>query len=310
LGRLIRSLIPVGLLVLCSHSWAAADEPFFRITIQDPPAEILAEPEFAGAAREIEAQWAAWAGSVAAGVGLDEPAPVRIYLFGSQRFARLARGGVAEWGLGFATWPGGPIVLDLERLARDRKNLAELTRHELSHVYLGQRLGRAPPPRWFIEGIAQLQAGEWRVADRLVLVRAGTTGRLPELRDAGDFAGNARQAHVAYVASLWTVSRLGSELEGRGGLPALIDAAAEAGRFDLAFEEFTGLRPPQYAAESAAGLRMRYGWLAVLTDPPSLFGAMTLLFLLGAWMSRRRSRQRLLEMEAEELAIPSNPEDT
>jgi hypothetical protein len=294
---------------LLSVAAARADEPFFRVLLEDPPAEILAETQFAGAAREIEAQWGAWANAVGEGIGLPRPAPLRIYLFGSRRFALLARGSVAEWGLGYATWPGGPIVLDLERLARDQKNLAELVRHELSHVYLGQRLGRAPPPRWFIEGLAQLQAGEWRVADRLALVRAGATGRLPQLRDAGDFAGNAQQAHVAYVASLWTVSRLSADLSARGGLPVLIDKATESGRFDLAFEELTGRRPAQYAAESAAGLRMRYGWLALLSDPPSLFGVMTVLFLLGAWMSRRRTSRRLLEMEAEEGLSPSTPED-
>jgi hypothetical protein len=291
------------------RSAARADEPFFHILVADPPAEILAEPQFEGAAGEIAGQWSAWATAVRTGIGLTEPLPLRIYLFGSRRFALLARGSVAEWGLGYATWPAGPIVLDLERLARDQKNLAELVRHELSHVYLGQRLGRVPPPRWFIEGLAQLQAGEWRVADRLALLRAGATGRLPQLRDAGDFAGNAQQAHVAYVASLWTVSRLSADLSAAGGIPALIDKAAEIGRFDLAFEALTGRRPPQYAAESAAGLRMRYGWLALLGDPPSLFGIMTILFLLGTWMSRRRTSRRLVEMEAEEALSPSNQED-
>lgn len=257
----------------------------------------------------MQAKWEVWARPVVIGVGQTQPRPVRIFLLGAERFRRLARRTVPEWGVGYAGWPDGPIVLDIDRLTSDRKNLGELLRHELSHVYLGQRIAHAAPPRWFIEGIAQLQAGEWRVADSWSLVRAGATGALPELGDPDAFRRGSGEARLIYLASLLAVTQLEERLSDQGGLVALLDRAATVRRFDQAFADMTGERVDAFAASVGAGLRVRYGWLAMLSDPPSLFGVMTVLFLLGAFLRTRRARRRLREMEAEELRqdIPADP---
>ena len=67
--------------------------------------------------------------------------------------------------------PPGPIAIDAGRAARDPARFPRILRHEISHVYLGQRLDGNRPPTWFIEGVAQEQAGEWGLGDAIGLVQ-------------------------------------------------------------------------------------------------------------------------------------------
>ncbi len=251
---------------------------------------------------ELLSLWPSAARDVARGVGLGHPAPVEIVLLRSKTFRPWARGLIPEWGAGFANWPHGPIVLDMDAVLRGGAGLDRILRHELSHVYLGQRVGaRAGLPRWFVEGVAQAQSGEWRWGDRFALLRGSFTGRLPSLERIGrDFPRGGGAAGRAYALSLAAVLQLQNELEDRGGWRALVDATASDGHFDRAFRKLTGMTVHRFALDFDHRIQGRYGWIAALSQAASIFTLMTLLFLVGYGRTRWRRRRRLAEMEEEE----------
>lgn len=272
--------------------------------VDDPPAFIRAESGLDRVADRVAELWPEAARSVAAGVELREPAPVEVVLLSGDTFRGWARGLLPEWGVGYASWPAGPIAIDVDGVLRGKKTLDEVLRHEISHVYLGQRLEGVRPPRWFVEGVAQAQSGEWRFGDTLGLVQAASTGSLPPLARLGSsFPQGGRAADLAYRVSLQAVLDLDGRLADQGGWRALVSRSSETGRFDVAFEEMVGMRLVEYDAELVGKLRGRYGWIAAVASATTLFSAMTVVFLIGAARSWLRKRRRLREMEEEEARL-------
>lgn len=290
----------------------AQDDPTpVRLLVQDPPAAIRATPQVGRAAEEVARLWPDAARSVARQLHLPSPAPVEVVLADQRTFRQWSRGFLPEWGLGYASWPTGPIVIDVESTLNSEKTLGEVLRHEISHVYLGQRAPRAGWPRWFVEGVAQWQAGEWRFLDTLALIRAGTAGTLPRLDHIGqDFPAGGQPAQLAYLVSLRALLEIDERLAHRGGWVALVDATARTGRFDLAFRDLLGMSSALFARELGSELNVKFGWLAAVANVATLFTAMTLLFLLGVSRAYWRKSRRLAEMEREERALFSEPSDT
>lgn len=308
LGRALRSSF-LALLFACIPLLAPAPASAQLLALQrdmGPPwARVRAEEGLEGAIDQIESLWPALPEEIASGLGLLEPAPVEIVLLSGETFRSWSKGLLPEWGAGYARWPHGPIAIDVSAASRGPKQLPDLLRHELSHVYLGQRLGEASGvPRWFVEGVAQAQAAEWRWTDNFSLMRGSMFGRLPSLqRISARFPVGSGGAGQAYALSLAAVSRLQRQLENKGGWRALIDGTERSGRFDLAMQELTGLTVQSWTEEFDQEVGGRYRWLGVLGQLGSVFGLMTLLFLLGVGRAQWRKRRRLAEMEAEEAAV-------
>jgi len=257
-----------------------------------------------GAIDAVAALWPELPLEIASGLHLAEPAPVEIVLLSGDTFRAWSNGILPEWGVGFARWPTGPIAIDVSAASRGPKTIPEIVGHELSHVYLGQRVGHAGVPRWFLEGVAQAQAGEWRWSDTFSLMRASSFGRLPSLQRIADhFPAGSGGAGQAYALSLAAVSELDKELLSRGGWVALVDAAAQSGRFDMAFLELTGSTVQTWTEEFDRHMGGRYRWVGIFAQLSSIFGLMTLLFLVGLGRSQWRKRRRLAEMEAEESSL-------
>lgn len=272
-----------------------------RRFVESPPAVIFAEAHLGGAADEIARRWARAAPEIAADLRLESPRPVAVYLLSGRSFSRWSRGLLPEWGIGFANWPDGPIALDIDGITAGTKSLDVVLRHEISHVYLGQSLAGARPPTWFVEGVAQMQSGEWTLGDTFALVQVASVGALPTLSElAGRFPAGGHPAEMAYRLSLQAVQDLDERLRDRGGWVALVEATARTGRFDLAFEEVVGLRLPAFERELSDRLRGRYGWLAAIAGASTLFTLMSLLFVAGAMRAYWRKHRRLAEMEREE----------
>jgi hypothetical protein len=279
--------------------------------VDDPPAAIRATSKAGGAAREVARLWPAAARSVAQELRLTAPAVVEVVLADHRTFRRWSGGFLPEWGVGYASWPTGPIVIDVDSVLQGEKTLDEVLRHEISHVYLGQKAPHAGWPRWFVEGVAQWQAGEWRFLDTLSLVRAGTVGTLPRLDRIGqDFPAGGRPAQLAYLVSLRALLEIDERLSDAGGWGALVEAASSSGRFDLAFRELLGMSPADFAVELGNELDVKFGWLAAIANVATLFTAMTLLFLAGVGRAYWRKNRRLAEMEREEQALFNGPSDT
>lgn len=295
------------LALLLAAPAARAQDPYEVFPVQrelvDPPARLFGEAATVGSAERVVALWPELA-AVAAELGADNPPPVDIYLLRHERFRALTRHTLPEWGVGYCGWPGGPVVLDVEALSSGRKTLSEVLRHEMSHAWLGQRLGRMQVPRWFVEGVAQAQAGEWRFQDTVSLVAGASTGRLGGLEElSGSFPRTGGAAQHAYRMGLRAVGRLEADLAGQGGWPALVDEAARRGDFDAAFEALLGVPRTQWQRNFHADLQLRYGWLAALASAGSLFTLMSLVFLAAAARAYWRKRRRLEEMEREERGL-------
>ena len=274
-----------------------------------PPLQIRAEEGLGKMADGILALWPEIAPSIAKGLGLQAPRPVEIVLLSGKTFRPWARGLIPEWGAGFTNWPTGPIVLDADAVSGGSKSLPEILRHELSHAYLGQRVGRnAGLPRWFVEGVAQAQSGEWRWVDTFALVRGAAANDLPALeRIQFAFPSGGLAARQAYALSLSAVLNLQDRLREVGGWLALVDAVAQGERFDSAFLRLTGTTVHSFALSFDESLKSRYGWIAAVTQVASVFLLMTLLFLAGYARTVYRNRRRLAEMEEEENSTADGP---
>lgn len=309
MGRVIARFLLGLCLLLCLVPPAAAQDPTpLRHQLTDPPARIRAEASLQGAIDRVTATWPESAPRVAAGLGLTDPAPVDIVLLTDATFRRWSRGLIPEWGAGYASWPTGPIVLAVGRPGP--KTLEEVLRHELSHVYVGQRIARTGLPRWFVEGVAQRQSGEWRFLDTVSMVRTAGMGGMPSLAEIGGrFPASGPRASLAYQLSLYAITDLEGRLEAREPLRLMVDTIAARGSFEIAFRELFGMGSLDYSRQLHESMEVRYGWIFVVANATSLFTLGGLVLTLGAARAYRRKRSRMAEMEREEaLADAETPE--
>lgn len=296
------------LLLLLAQPALAQDPTPLRRVHPDPPLAIRAERGLDGIVDEILRLWPESSRDVAEGLSLDDPAPIEIVVLTSDTWKRWARGLLPEWGVGFANWPAGPIAIDAGRAVRDPVRFPRILKHEISHVYLGQRLNGHRPPTWFVEGVAQVQAGEWNFDDTIGLVQVASVSALPPLSLLhARFPTGGRAAELSYRVSRQAVGEIDRIGRDNGGWRAMLDPLASGASFGSALEQVTGLRPNEFEAAVESRLQIRYGWVAAIASATSLFGLMTILFVVGAFRARLRNRRRLREMEAEEALIDFDP---
>jgi len=224
------------------------------------------------------------------------PGLIRVELHDTAGFRARTGGWIQDWGVGVATndW----IAVDVTRVDAVGHTLAHVLMHELVHCLLSQGLrGVDDVPAWFHEGVAQNVAGEWKVRDAVSLV---LSGGVPDLRTLEDrFPSSAGWADRAYRTSLLAASRL-DEWYGPDVVPDLVLAARARGSFGAAFGVVTGDSPAEFAERFGEEIRLKYGWLFIVTRWPTLFVIMALVFLGGAALKRRRDLARMKAMPDEE----------
>lgn len=280
-----------------------------RRSVAAPPMSIRAEAGLDRMVDEIVRLWPGAATAIAADLDLAEPAPVEIVVLTHATWRQWARGLLPEWGVGFANWPGGPIAIDADRAARDPGRFSRILRHEISHVYLGQRLNGHRPPTWFVEGVAQVQAGEWDFGDTIGLVQVASVGAIPPLSLLhARFPVGGQAAELSYRVSRQAVIEIERHGHDRGGWRAMLDPLAAGATFGTVLYQITELHPAEFEVAVENRLQIRYGWLAAVASATSIFSVMTLLFIVGAARSRLRSRRRLREMEEEEAHLGFDPD--
>ena len=179
-------------------------------------------------------------------------------------------------------------------------NLDELLRHEVAHVLIARAAGGQPVPRWFNEGVATLAADVWRLSDRsrlaLTLVTRGES-TLEEVE--GMFSGDRGQIARAYAQSSAFVRDMA--LRYRQSAPAEILALVRIGvPFEEAFLRGTG----QTLAGAERSFWRRhsfwYRWFPILTSSITGWTMITFLFLLAAYLKRRKTEKLQQAWEEEE----------
>lgn len=238
---------------------------------------------------------------LAARLGVPAGGTLDIYVAPTQDdFARIQPGAPPDWADGTA-WPRLGLVFLKSPHARPgtAAPLEQVLDHEIVHVLLGRAFGPRPVPRWLQEGLAQVYAGEVGPGEAEPLFAATLGGDLTLARLASDFHGDPGRAAVAYAGSADFISWIAGEW-GEGAVRTLILRMAAGAEVDEALRVATG--QPADAVE--AGWRARWSgplpWMRALAREEAFWGGASLLFLLGALKTRRRTQAKWARLEAQE----------
>ena len=258
-------------------------------------------PRLEPMAREIEALLERSAADIAGELGLETIAPIRVYLTDdAQTYRNLHGGRIPEWGAAFSAVGAQVLGIHAARVSAGPRGMRAVVRHELSHLLFAQRVGGTPAPTWFMEGLAMIQAGEWRFADEWNFMLLAGRGKLPYLEEiAGPFPRRSEDAALAYGLSYRAVSALRADVP--DFLPTLTAFMRDRGDFEDAFLMTFGMTPYDFASRQYVSVHERYRTPGVILNAaPYWFAAAVLL--VAAYVTRRaRMRRRLREMEEREM---------
>lgn len=286
----------LALLLLLSLAVPVAGAPLPAVTweLGDVPERILDDARAIWERGAADVQERLWPYARA-------PQPITVHLMDSPAYAEWTAGWLGDWTVGAAgaDW----IALDVQRFRAVGQTLEHVLLHEYAHCLIRQGAGeRAQVPRWFHEGAAQLVAREWRLGDSVALI---LDGGAPDLRTLDQGLDGARNAAAFYRASLLAATRL-EERYGPEVLRDLVLQLRSHGDFPTAFTRVTGESYDVFAAEFGDSVRLRFGWLFVITRWPTLFVLAAVAFLAGALLKRRRDLRRM-EAMADEAPAPVPP---
>jgi len=180
------------------------------------------------------------------------------------------------------------------RTARGQ-GLDQVFLHELAHLALNHAVAHQAVPRWFHEGFAIYQSGEWSLGRVTALGSGVISGRLFSLEALTDsFPDSPPDVELAYAQSIDFVAYLLGNY-GRARFHRLIALLGRGWTFVNAVEEAYDQGIFKIEADWHADLKLRFTWLPVITGATSLWVVATLV-LVAAWIRKRRTRSLALEM--------------
>ena len=235
-------------------------------------------------------------------LGLASVGPFQVFLIPDIK-AYEERVGLAlpPWGVAFA-FPGHRLMLvDVPRAANAWNTLEKVIPHELSHLLLAERVGSVRFPLWFMEGLAQWQAGEWSMVESWRLMesvwgnRSPSVGRVVEYMSANE--DRARDAYrVSYAAFQY---RFDEHTERLG---EFLDEVVRRADFGEAFDAYWNESEAQFYARFDEYIARKYGTPLMLFQTEPLFTLASVLFVivvLRSWFRNRRKLKRMEEAERE-----------
>jgi uncharacterized membrane protein YecN with MAPEG domain len=291
-SRTLALLVFALALVSAGPGWGSE-----RIEVPGYAVTVRYEARHARVARRVAAVAADALPRLTRELGVDALEPIEMLVVDDLGpYRRALQGELPEWGVAFAVLRQRIIVVDVERATRAYGSLDEVIPHELSHLLLMQQTGGVAFPVWFIEGLAQWQAGEWNMVDAWQLMNAVWGGEVPPLRHLLDqYPDNEEHARNAYRLSYAAFTDL---FERRvDALPAFVADARARGSFPEAFVAFTGVPLGQWMADFDERLGRRYHsrLLVFQTGPLFSIAAVLFLFVILRYQLRKRNRLKALE---------------
>jgi hypothetical protein len=249
------------------------------------------------AARDLAEVADDWRRRILSDLGTDRPDGTRVFLAVDLADMRsLAPQGVRvpAWAAGMAFPRLNQILLKLTSGSGGAIDVEKVFAHEFSHLALDHAVEFKPIPRWFREGFAIYQSGEWSFGRTRALAGGVISGRLFSLEALSEqFPTSVRDVELAYAQSIDFIAYLLGEY-GPEPFRKMIDLLAEGWGFFMALEEAydDGL----FAIEAAwhRDLKMRFTWIPLLTGTATLWFLATLVFIL-AYLKKRRRRLAALE---------------
>jgi hypothetical protein len=201
-----------------------------------------------------------------------------------------------DWAAGVAY---GHLSLIILRIDKDMLlSLGETFEHEVSHVLLLQAVKKRPP-RWFIEGMAIIQARQ-DLIERFTRVSAATIADnlYPLEQISVSFPGSTSGRSLAYAQSGLFLAYLRSEY-GDTKLRKMVTELHNTDNFKRAFRQV--FESPLEDVEKNWHSSLGSGaWLLAITESWVLWSAMSILFLVALVVRRYRNRLRKRAMEDEE----------
>ena len=236
---------------------------------------------------------------VALKVGYQGATRVHVFLPSSdEAFDRLTGARIPDWGGGYALPERRVIVVRASSEGTGR--LRQVLRHELSHVFLRQAVGEKRVPRWFDEGTAMMQSGEWRMEQTLRMARAVLLRRVIPLNEIDEMLSfRSSKAQLAYVESFLAVLFL-SRLGGQDAPRKIVQAMQSGLGFEEGLVRVTGTRSEDFARAWERYAKDRYDLVLVLIEGPWFWMGLSVLFLGIYLMKRVRTRRIVRTWEIEE----------
>jgi hypothetical protein len=182
----------------------------------------------------------------------------------------------------------------------DAPDLAELLRHELTHVALTDAVAGHHVPRWFDEGLAIHESGEVPWVRTKTLWDATLAKRLLPLADLDrGFPGDSYEVNEAYAESADFVRFLMRDTD-RARFGSLLQRLRAGVSFDRTLEDAYGVDVRKLEYEWREELGRRFGLIPMITG-----GGLLWVLIAGlagaAWLKkRRRAKAKLAEWAREE----------
>ncbi len=180
-------------------------------------------------------------------------------------------------------------------------DLSELLRHELAHLALDEAVAGHHVPLWFNEGLAMYESGEQRWDRWETLSLAAFGDRLLPLADLDKaFPRDPSGVGLAYAESADVVRFLARDPD-RARFGSLVERVRVGVGFNRALEDAYGTDVRKLEYEWREDVKRHLRLLPLLTGG-GMFGALTGVLLMAAWVRRRRHAKAKLAQWAREEA--------
>lgn len=288
--------------VLASSSLTAAqNEPETRrVTIEPYGIHVDYRASDENVARAVVAVLEESVPRIARQLGLERVEPVSVLLVPDiAEFEERTGVRLPSWGVAFAFPGNGFVLVDVERATNAWNSLEKVIPHELSHVLLAQRAPGVAIPLWFIEGLAQWQAGEWSILESWRLMESVWNNSAPRLESiVASLPPDERRTREAYRVSYAAFQHLFDDRMNR--LPEFLLAIGTRGDFREAFASYWHEGEDEFYARFDRHLELKYKTGLMLFQPGPLFTIISVLFVLVVvvtWMRNRRKMSGMAEAE-------------
>ena len=213
---------------------------------------------------------------------------------------------IPDWAVGVAFPSKNMIVL----LKKKNTGLAPVFRHELNHILLGQAFkGKEKVPRWLDEGLAMILAGEWNLSNMAVMTGAVLTGAVLPMEDiTRHFPYEESRARIAYAQSFYFISFLKRKF-GDSAFRAFLSEYSKHHNFNLAIRRAYFLDWWEVEDLWQQYLSLRFNWIPIITSTGFLWFVASIIFVLGYFHKKRKSRLKLKQWEEEERFLYDENED-
>jgi hypothetical protein len=293
---MIRSIVPALVLVLlCAFPAGAA-----ALDAIETRFCTIESAEGDRTARFLAGQADALVERVSTQLGIEPRGRLRIIIASDkERFHAVQPEGAAvpEWAAGIA-WPGRNLIVLRKNAGGD---ILQTFEHEVCHILLGQAFGPDHRvPRWLEEGLAIMIAGQWSLQRMSTMSMAVLTGRvLPMDALARGFPADAERAEIAYCQSFYFISFLKNRF-GDDDFRTFLRQYAAHRDFEQALWKSYYLRWDELEGMWLDFLKVRFGWLPLLSSTGTLWFCASLVFVWAYIRKKRAAREKLRQWEREE----------